>query len=79
MKTHSGKHRRYCFKIALLQEKKIKNVQELLIIVYRKKERNLSESLAKATRKSTIIKNTKNLKFMFLRLTLIREHYFLAG
>ena len=37
MKRHSGKHPRYCFKIGLMQEKKMKYVQKLLIIVYRKK------------------------------------------
>ena len=44
MKRHLGKHGRYCFKVALMKEKKIKYFQELLIIVYRKK-RGQIESL----------------------------------
>ena len=38
IKRHSGKHRKYCFKIALIQEKNIIYVQELLIIMCRKKK-----------------------------------------
>ena len=42
MKRPSGKHRRYYFKVALIKEKDTKNVQEFLIIVYRKKEHKSS-------------------------------------
>ena len=35
MKRHSGKYRRYCFKVALMKEIKTKSVQVLLNIVYR--------------------------------------------
>ena len=38
MNRHLGKHGRHCFKNALMKEKKIKYVKELLIIVYRKKK-----------------------------------------
>ena len=44
MKKHSGKHRKYCLKVAAMKEKKIKYVQELLIIVYRKRRAQI-ESL----------------------------------
>ena len=44
MKRHSSKHGRYCFKVALIKEKYIKYVLEL-VIMFRKKRAQI-ESLA---------------------------------
>ena len=44
MKRHLVKHGKHCVKVALIKEKKIKYVQKLLVVAYRKKRAQI-ESL----------------------------------
>ena len=66
MKGHSGEHGRYCLKLALMKEKKIKYVQELLIIAYRKKRAQNGSIVIYRKNKSKNHNNIsrKNIKFM---------------
>ena len=66
MKGHSGEHGRYCLKLALMKEKKIKYVQELLIIAYRKKRAQNGSIVVYRKNKSKKHNNLrrKNIKFM---------------
>ena len=66
MKRHSGEHGRYCFKVALMKEKKIKYVQELLIIAYSKKRAQIESIVIYRKNKSKKHNNIsrRNIKFM---------------
>ena len=66
MKRHLGEHERYCFKVALMKERKIKYVQELLIIAYRKKRVQNGSIVIYRKKKSKNHNNIsrKNIEFM---------------
>ena len=78
MKRHSGKHGRYSFKGSLMKEVRSRTSN---YCVSEKKSTNwvISHLLQKQLEKAQKYKYRRNIKFLSLRLTFIREHYFFAG